>query len=91
MTITSKKSLATKAAYNKLPEVQARRVLQNKARRHAIKSGLEKEESRNVWQTETGLMRRANWKQTMSSATVLVATLNCNVSMEKEKGTTTKT
>ena len=36
-------------------------------------------------------MRRANWKQTMSSATVLVATLNCNVSMEKEKGTTTKT
>jgi len=39
MTITSKKSLATKAAYNKLPEVQARRVLQNKARRHAIKAG----------------------------------------------------
>ena len=39
MTITSKKSLATKAAYNKRPEVQARRVLQNKARRHAIKAG----------------------------------------------------
>ena len=38
-TKTSKKSLATKAAYNKLPEVQARRVLQNKARRHAIKAG----------------------------------------------------
>ena len=39
MTITSKKSLATKAAYNKLPEVQARRVAQNRARRHAIKAG----------------------------------------------------
>ena len=36
---TSKKSLATKAAYNKRPEIQARRVLQNKARRHAIKAG----------------------------------------------------
>ena len=39
MTITSKKSLATKAAYNKRPEVQARRVAQNRARRHAIKAG----------------------------------------------------
>jgi|TARA_R110002167_G_scaffold234309_1_gene439543 hypothetical protein len=39
MTITSKKSLATKAAYNRRPEIQARRVLQNKARRHAIKAG----------------------------------------------------
>jgi hypothetical protein len=39
MTITSKKSLATKAAYNKRPDVQAKRVLQNKARRHAIKAG----------------------------------------------------
>jgi hypothetical protein len=39
MTITSKKSLATKAAYNKIPEVQARRVAQNRARRHAIKAG----------------------------------------------------
>jgi hypothetical protein len=39
MTITSKKSLATKAAYNKIPSVQAKRVLQNKARRHAIKAG----------------------------------------------------
>ena len=38
-TKTSKKSLATKAAYNKLPEVQARRVAQNRARRHAIKAG----------------------------------------------------
>jgi len=36
---TSKKSLATKAAYNRRPEIQARRVLQNKARRHAIKAG----------------------------------------------------
>ena len=36
---TSAVSLATKAAYNKRPEVQARRVLQNKARRHAIKAG----------------------------------------------------
>ena len=32
-------SSAPKAAYNKRPEVQARRVLQNKARRHAIKAG----------------------------------------------------
>ena len=39
MTKTSAKSLKTKAAYNKRPEVQARRVLQNKARRHAIKAG----------------------------------------------------
>ena len=39
MTITSKKSLATKAAYNRRPDVQAKRVLQNKARRHAIKAG----------------------------------------------------
>tara|TARA_R110000787_G_C13042650_1_gene405617 strand:+ start:66 stop:320 length:255 start_codon:yes stop_codon:yes gene_type:complete len=31
--------LATKAAYNKIPEVQARRVAQNRARRHAIKAG----------------------------------------------------
>ena len=38
-TKTSKKSLATKAAYNKIPEVQARRVAQNRARRHAIKAG----------------------------------------------------
>ncbi len=38
-TKTSKKSLATKAAYNKIPEVQARRVQQNRARRHAIKAG----------------------------------------------------
>ena len=36
-------------------------------------------------------MRRANWKQTISSATAVVATLNCNVSMEKEKSITTKT
>ena len=36
---TSAKSLKTKAAYNKRPEIQARRVLQNKARRHAIKAG----------------------------------------------------
>lgn len=39
MTITSKKSLATKAAYNRRPDVQRKRVLQNKARRHAIKAG----------------------------------------------------
>ena len=38
-TKTSKKSLATKAEYNRRPEVQARRVQQNRARRHAIKAG----------------------------------------------------
>jgi hypothetical protein len=38
-TKTSKKSLATKAEYNRRPEVQERRVAQNRARRHAIKAG----------------------------------------------------
>ncbi len=36
---TSAKSLATKAAYNKRPDVQAKRVAQNRARRHAIAAG----------------------------------------------------
>jgi hypothetical protein len=36
---TSAKSLKTKAAYNKKPSVQAKRVAQNKARRHAIAKG----------------------------------------------------
>jgi hypothetical protein len=36
---TSAKSLKTKAAYNKKPSVQAKRVLQNKARRHALAKG----------------------------------------------------
>ena len=36
---TSAKSLKTKAAYNKKKSVQDKRVLQNKARRHALKKG----------------------------------------------------
>jgi hypothetical protein len=36
---TSAKSLATKAAYNKRPDVQAKRVEQNRARRHALAEG----------------------------------------------------
>lgn len=36
---TSAKSLATKAAYNKQPEVQAKRVMNNKVRREAIREG----------------------------------------------------
>ena len=36
---TSAKSLKTKAAYNKKPSVQAKRVAQNKARRHALAKG----------------------------------------------------
>lgn len=36
---TSAKSLATKAAYNKRPDVQAKRVAQNRARRHALAEG----------------------------------------------------
>ena len=36
---TSAKSLKTKAAYNKKPSVQKKRVLQNKARRHALAKG----------------------------------------------------
>lgn len=36
---TSKKALATKAAYNKRPDVQKKRVAQNKARRQAIADG----------------------------------------------------
>lgn len=33
------KELATKAAYNKRPDVQAKRVEQNRARRHALAAG----------------------------------------------------
>lgn len=36
---SSKQELKTKAAYNKRPDVQKKRVAQNKARRHAIASG----------------------------------------------------
>jgi hypothetical protein len=36
---TSAKSLKTKATYNKKKSVQDKRVLQNKARRHALKKG----------------------------------------------------
>jgi hypothetical protein len=36
---TSPKALATKAAYNKQPEVQAKRVENNRARREAIREG----------------------------------------------------
>lgn len=36
---SSKKVLATKAAYNKQPDVQDKRVAQNRARRHAIAAG----------------------------------------------------
>jgi hypothetical protein len=36
---SSKKELETKAAYNKEPAVQAKRVEQNRARRHAIAAG----------------------------------------------------
>lgn len=36
---SSKKVLATKAEYNKLPEVQAKRVENNRARREAIREG----------------------------------------------------
>lgn len=36
---TSAKSLATKAAYNRRPDVQEKRVMNNKARRQAIASG----------------------------------------------------
>ena len=36
---TSPKSLATKAEYNKRPDVQAKRVENNRARREAIREG----------------------------------------------------
>lgn len=36
---TSAKSLATKAEYNKRPDVQAKRVENNRARREAIREG----------------------------------------------------
>ena len=39
MTKTSKKSLATKAKYNRRPSVQKKRVANNKARREGIKTG----------------------------------------------------
>jgi hypothetical protein len=39
MTKTSKKSLATKARYNKRPSVQKKRVANNKARREGIREG----------------------------------------------------
>ena len=39
---TSAKSLKTKATYNKKKSVQDKRVLQNKARRHALKKGIVK-------------------------------------------------
>ncbi len=42
MTKSSKQELATKAAYNKLPAVQDKRVEQNRARRHAIAAGTAK-------------------------------------------------
>ena len=39
---TSAKSLKTKATYNKKKSVQDKRVLQNKARRHAVAKGTAK-------------------------------------------------
>lgn len=36
---SSKQELETKAKYNKRPDVQAKRVAQNRARRHAIAAG----------------------------------------------------
>jgi hypothetical protein len=36
---SSKQELETKAAYNRRPEVMKKRVIQNKARRHAIAAG----------------------------------------------------
>lgn len=39
MTKSSPQELRTKAAYNKRPDVQAKRVANNKARREAIKEG----------------------------------------------------
>lgn len=39
MTKSSKQELATKAAYNKKPSVQKKRVANNKARRQAIADG----------------------------------------------------
>mgnify|MGYP001589997553 FL=1 len=39
MTKSSKQELKTKAAYNKKPSVQKKRVANNKARREAIKDG----------------------------------------------------
>jgi DUF917 family protein len=39
MTKSTKKELQTKAAYNARPEVMAKRVLNNKARRQAIREG----------------------------------------------------
>lgn len=36
---SSKKELETKAEYNKRPDVQDKRVAQNRARRHAIAAG----------------------------------------------------
>lgn len=36
---SSKQVLKTKAAYNRIPEVQDKRVAQNKARRAAIRTG----------------------------------------------------
>ena len=39
---SSKKELATKKAYNARPDVMKRRVVQNKARRQAIKAGTAK-------------------------------------------------
>jgi hypothetical protein len=36
---SSEQELKTKAAYNKRPDVQKKRVAQNKARRHAIAEG----------------------------------------------------
>ena len=39
MTKTSKKALATKAKYNKKPSVQKKRVVNNKARRQALRDG----------------------------------------------------
>jgi hypothetical protein len=39
VTKSSKQELATKAAYNKKPSVQKKRVANNKARREAIKDG----------------------------------------------------
>tara|TARA_B100000579_G_C22604931_1_gene744434 strand:+ start:263 stop:532 length:270 start_codon:yes stop_codon:yes gene_type:complete len=39
MTKTSKKALATKAKYNKKPSVQKKRVVNNRARRQALRDG----------------------------------------------------
>lgn len=69
MTKSSKKELETKAAYNKRPDVQDKRVENNRARREAIREGRAsvgdgKDVNHVVMQDKTGAQHRGKTEVT---------------------------